>query len=358
MTIGEKIKSLRREQGVTQEKLADYLGISYQSVSKWELGTANPDVSLVVPLAAFFGITTDELLDADEAKRGAELKEYEREYMRIGPIEALDQSRAMAKKYPKNFSIQVSIATGLVTKFWREADAENSEGNVDELREAETILLRILNDCVDEGARGNAYQYLMYIYTERNTPLFDPEKAIAVAMKAPSVFSVSSEKLLFGAYSASPKPEHKEKAREMYSGVVLSALFTLENNLVSQFTPDPIFAYETLLKIYDAIIYDGNYLYHHASLCNIHFYMSHIYCNRGERESALASLRRAVHHAREYDNLPREETKFTSVFLAGAVGVPDNNESPWKLRDIQSKFREFQGFEPYREDPEFTAALA
>lgn len=54
MTIGEKIKSLRKQKDITQEKLADYLGISYQSVSKWENNLAMPDISLVVPARQLF----------------------------------------------------------------------------------------------------------------------------------------------------------------------------------------------------------------------------------------------------------------------------------------------------------------
>ena len=63
LKIGEKIKELRKAQDVTQEKLADYLNISYQAVSKWENGLALPDVSLIPALSNFFGVTSDYLLD-------------------------------------------------------------------------------------------------------------------------------------------------------------------------------------------------------------------------------------------------------------------------------------------------------
>ena len=62
LKIGEKIKELRKAQDVTQEKLADYLNISYQAVSKWENGLALPDITLVPQLANFFGVTCDYLL--------------------------------------------------------------------------------------------------------------------------------------------------------------------------------------------------------------------------------------------------------------------------------------------------------
>ena len=59
--IGEKIKELRRKKDLTQEKLAEMLGVAYQTVSKWETGITSPDLSLIVPLARLFGVTTDEL---------------------------------------------------------------------------------------------------------------------------------------------------------------------------------------------------------------------------------------------------------------------------------------------------------
>ena len=54
LKIGENIKELRKAQDVTQEKLADYLNISYQAVSKWENGLALPDITLRPQLANFF----------------------------------------------------------------------------------------------------------------------------------------------------------------------------------------------------------------------------------------------------------------------------------------------------------------
>lgn len=62
LKIGEKIKELRKSQDITQEKLADYLNISYQAVSKWENGLALPELSLIPALSNFFGVTSDYLL--------------------------------------------------------------------------------------------------------------------------------------------------------------------------------------------------------------------------------------------------------------------------------------------------------
>ena len=63
MKIGEKIKCLRKQKNLSQEVLANYLGVSFQAVSKWESGTTMPDVMLIPAIASFFGVSTDELFD-------------------------------------------------------------------------------------------------------------------------------------------------------------------------------------------------------------------------------------------------------------------------------------------------------
>lgn len=67
MTMGEKIQQLRRAAGLSQEQLATQLGVSHQSVSKWERDEVVPDVSKVVLLSELFGVTTDALLKGGEA---------------------------------------------------------------------------------------------------------------------------------------------------------------------------------------------------------------------------------------------------------------------------------------------------
>lgn len=62
MSIGEKIYDLRKKKNMSQEDLANVVNVSRQTVSKWETGESNPDFDKIVPLCAFFEITTDELL--------------------------------------------------------------------------------------------------------------------------------------------------------------------------------------------------------------------------------------------------------------------------------------------------------
>ncbi|MCL2672098.1 MAG: helix-turn-helix domain-containing protein [Clostridiales bacterium] len=61
-SMGKRIAALRRNKGLTQEQLAEKLGVSAQAVSKWENDVSCPDISALPLLADFLGVTTDELL--------------------------------------------------------------------------------------------------------------------------------------------------------------------------------------------------------------------------------------------------------------------------------------------------------
>ena len=63
MTFGEKLIRLRRREGLSQEALAEALGVSRQAVSRWEQGTALPDAAKLLPCARLFSVSTDWLLD-------------------------------------------------------------------------------------------------------------------------------------------------------------------------------------------------------------------------------------------------------------------------------------------------------
>ena len=91
MDIGKQIKALRLAKEVKQEELAEYLGVSFQAVSKWETGASVPDIALLPNLAVFFGVTIDELFqipNEEEFERIENMFWHER---RI-PVETFDHS--------------------------------------------------------------------------------------------------------------------------------------------------------------------------------------------------------------------------------------------------------------------------
>ena len=79
--LSENIKRLRREKDLTQETLAEFLGVTFQSVSNWERGESYPDITMLPEIAGFFKVSVDELLGVnrveDEAEITKELETYD-----------------------------------------------------------------------------------------------------------------------------------------------------------------------------------------------------------------------------------------------------------------------------------------
>lgn len=75
LPIGNNIRTLRRKHNITQEQLADKLGVSYQSVSRWENDTCYPDMELLPVLARIFSVSTDRLLGVSAEEKNDQAME-------------------------------------------------------------------------------------------------------------------------------------------------------------------------------------------------------------------------------------------------------------------------------------------
>lgn len=69
MTFAKKLKMLRKQAGMSQEKLAEKLGVSRQAITKWETDTGIPDIENIMAISAVFNITIDELLSNEKAMK-------------------------------------------------------------------------------------------------------------------------------------------------------------------------------------------------------------------------------------------------------------------------------------------------
>ena len=76
MKIGEVIRKYRKENHLTQEEMANYLGVTVPAVSKWETGSSYPDIALLAPIARLLGITTDMLLSYKESLTDKEINRF------------------------------------------------------------------------------------------------------------------------------------------------------------------------------------------------------------------------------------------------------------------------------------------
>lgn len=127
--ISENIRNLRRQKSVTQEELSEYLNISFQTISKWERGESLPDINMLIAMANYFDVSTDELLGMDKHKSeffsydfGKKINELIKEEKYD---EAVSKYREAQKIYPNNIGINAGLAMVLAlrnaTSDWDEA---------------------------------------------------------------------------------------------------------------------------------------------------------------------------------------------------------------------------------------------
>ena len=118
MTLGEKIFKLRTEQGLSQETFGEKLGVSRQSVSKWETDQSIPELDKIVAVSELFGVSTDYLLKETEVSCQTEKEEWFQDEKSIREESAVNNRRAhyeyRSKKMIGNLPlVHINVGVGL-----------------------------------------------------------------------------------------------------------------------------------------------------------------------------------------------------------------------------------------------------
>lgn len=118
INIAKVIMAKRKEKGVTQDELAEYMGVSKASVSKWETGLSYPDITFLPQLATYFNISIDELMGYSPQMTTEDIN---RTYHRLAEAfgrrpfdEVLDECHAVIKKYYACFPLLMRMAVLLL----------------------------------------------------------------------------------------------------------------------------------------------------------------------------------------------------------------------------------------------------
>ena len=114
MSIGTNIKRIRREKGITQEKLAELLGLTPSAVSQWETDRVLPDITQLPMLCSIFDVTSDEILGISNEGKMQEIDRITDESYTLideGEYEtAVETVRRGLKKYPDSYDLMQSLA--------------------------------------------------------------------------------------------------------------------------------------------------------------------------------------------------------------------------------------------------------
>lgn len=113
LKLGENLKKFRLQRELTQEQLADVLGVSAQAVSRWENGTTYPDITLLPTIASYFEITLDELMGMENWRSEEQLKELLRQLEENGSKGLIYENILLLRDAVKTILQIMSFNSGL-----------------------------------------------------------------------------------------------------------------------------------------------------------------------------------------------------------------------------------------------------
>ena len=332
LKIGEKIKELRKAQDVTQEKLADYLNISYQAVSKWENGLALPDITLLPKLANFFGVSTDELLDLNASENEVELKKYEEQYQELNRkgkvLEKIELSRKVLDLYPRNYQWMLNLAYGLVS-YGATTEQQKYRKEHKFIEEAIGLCERVLEDCTVDGIRHSAIQILCYNYPD----IGKKAQAIKLAENMPDML-ICKETLLSRIFSGEECLKQNQsnliQMIDFCSGILyeMACRKDLRHGLTFE---QRIKHLETAIKLYQIICEgDENCLFYNCRLSLYYLMIAKLHCQKNDIDMIVKYLLLSEKCAINYDSVSDlGEQKYNSIFLSQMTWNPKSVGTNW-----------------------------
>lgn len=191
LKIGNRIKKLRRERNLTQEEMAAHLGVSFQSISKWERNEGYPDITLLPALARYFDITVDSLLGVDEIAAQEKYDEINRLWMENRNCGRHDENvrlmRDALKSYPNDALLLVQLSSSLEKL---EGSKEEKKAN---LRESIALQEQILRYGEDSEVRSATLFNICFAYDK----LGQRERALEQAAKLPNLYKARENALVY-----------------------------------------------------------------------------------------------------------------------------------------------------------------
>lgn len=189
--IGENIKRFRLEHGLTQEEIADHLGVSFQSISKWERGDGYPDITMLPALSNYFGISIDELLGMSNAERNNKYNDINSTWSKNNKDglhrENVLLMRQALKLFPNNALLLVQLSTSLEKLGGTQEEKENH------LKESIAVQEQIIKYCEDSEVRGATLYNICFAYQK----VGEQAKALEQARKLPNLYKARENALVY-----------------------------------------------------------------------------------------------------------------------------------------------------------------
>lgn len=310
--IGNSIKYLRKEKDITQEELADILGVSYQSVSRWETGACYPDMELLPVISDFFGVTVDQLLGVNEKIEREKVTQYLfrfQEAISQGKVyDCIAIAREGIAEYPNNFALLNKLMYALFI-------AGDDDGNIPEWKEnlekydAEITALgeRIMKYCPDQNIRLEATARLAFNHCEMGRK----EKGRRIYESLPSAEFCKENQMWWSLTDNEKLPYLRNKIKRDYEALRRSIWLLANSSCISD--EQSIVAINKVWEL-EKIVYDNAITPDGWGAAKLQLDIAKLFARLDNNLAALEHLKIGATAARLFDRRPEEQT-FSSILL-------------------------------------------
>ena len=356
--IGQRIKDLRKKADMTQDRLADYLGVSAQAVSKWECGIAAPDLSLIAPLCKVLGCTSDELLGigGDDEEAGAREKEVLARVSHNAPETAGLSARelfpiclAAVEEYPRNLWLHYYCA---MNEMMLPDDPSPAEGQAKTRREhveaAEKRYRFILEETEDDGLRACVINNLVLFLVQEGRQ----EEAAELARSCPTSGKLSPDFLLLYCLEGEEGERHWQEYVTAKLEDLLLALMRRTESLP---------AMEAVEAVVRVMFPDGNYLGWFNYLHDALEYQTELLAKAGRYDDAVKKLTEYCAICKKLDEVNArtgETIAFTAPLFDRLSDTMPFLTSPYTAAEYAGQWLNMEWFDPLREREDFKALCA
>lgn len=315
LNIGNKIKYLRKEKDITQEELADILGVSYQSVSRWETGACYPDMELLPIISDFFGVTVDKLLSVNEKIEQERVAQYLNRFQQAisqGKVyDCIDIAREGVAEYPNNYILLNKLMYALFV-------SGDDDGNISEWKEnmekydAEITALgeRIMKYCPDQDIRLEATARLAFNHCEMGRK----EIGRTVYESLPSTEFCKENQMWWSLSDDEKLPFLRRKIKQDYEALRTSIWLLANSGCVSD--AQSVTAIKKVFEI-EKIIYDNEGTPDGWGAAKLQLDLAKLYARLGDHLQSIAHLNIAATASKAFDKRP--EKQLLSSSLLGSI---------------------------------------
>lgn len=316
--FGNKIKLLRKERDLTQEELSEILGVSFQTISKWETNSAMPDISMLPIIANYFEVTTDELLGVDNSKIKQKINAHEEKINQLYHEWRLDDgiklARQVLKEYPNSYQIMILLGYGL----WH-------LGLYDELIE---LTEKILEKDTNTERRNKALEYLIHCHSRKG----NRETALKLANQLPSFFQSKQHTIINNNLKS-------ESEKYKYIGLVINGYLSIFEKALEKFADvwcikqylgespltidDRIEVIKKIINIYRIIFEEEDYMIACAEIYYYYETISILYLMKSDKENALDNLEKAYEFVEKFHSYSENDC-YTSILFKGLNPSPQS----------------------------------